>query len=94
MAPNYSKHPHCNGQDDCLCNHVLKITSVPVEFSAVNATSNANELLMTLMFFTLHWNENAINCQTGIKELIRLAENELVQDVMEMFHTGFQAIQP
>ncbi len=45
MAPNYSKRSHCNGQDNRLCNHVLKITSVPVEFNAVNATSNANELL-------------------------------------------------
>lgn len=74
MAPNYSKHSHCNGQDDCLYNHVFIIWSVPVEFIAINATSKPNELLMTLMFFTSHWNRNAINCLTGIKEQIRLLE--------------------
>ncbi len=67
-----------------------KIMSVPVEFSAVNATSNTNELLMTLMFFTLHWKRNAINCQTGIKELIRMSENKLVHMSWKCFTWEFQ----
>lgn len=90
MAPNYSKHSHCNGQDDCLYNHVFIIWSVPVEFIAINATSKPNELLMTLMFFTLHWNRNAINCQTRIKEQIRLLENELVCASWKWFTHEFQ----